>query len=615
LESLEDRCLLSISAMANTIAPIEGAPFSGLIGTFTSTRSGARPSDFNVTISWGDAGAGSGTVTQEGNGTFDISANHTYAEAGHYNTSLIVSDAVALEGATASGNANVADAALNAQGINFGATEQQQFSGGVATFTDANPDSTTADFSATINWGDGVASPGTVSQPGGAGTTYLVSGTHTYPADGMFAVTVQIADVAGSTATANSTATVANSAVATIQATGASFNGMEAQAFNNVTVATFTDSLAGQTAADYTAQIDWRDGQTTAGAVTQKPDGSFTVTGSHTYAADGTVKPLVTIQDINHAQNNDSAVATATVTDAPLNGAAVAVNVAHGVVVTNQLVATFTDTAPAEPVPNYSASINWGDGTAASAGTITFANGTFSVSGTHTYATPGKYNLGVTINDQGGASVAVNPNAVIGSQNERFVAHAYLDLLGRPVDAGGLAYWSNRLDQGLNRGVFVLILEGTTEYRTKLVDTFYRAYLGRPGDQGGLSFFATFLGSGGTVEQVKAILLGSQEYLQNHPDFLGSLFQDVLGRPIEQTARDAFNRLMQQGASRTQVALIVVSSSEAEARVVQALYQTFVHRPADQAGLNFYVNALQHGARFEAVVADIVGSQEYYNQV
>ena len=158
-------------------------------------------------------------------------------------------------------------------------------------------------------------------------------------------------------------------------------------------------------------------------------------------------------------------------------------------------------------------------------------------------------------------------------------------------------------------------MEGTTEYRTKLVDTFYRAYLGRPGDQGGLSFFATFLGSGGTVEQVKAILLGSQEYLQNHPDFLGSLFQDVLGRPIEQAARDAFNRLMQQGASRTQVALIVVSSAEAEARVVQGLYQTFVHRPADQAGLNFYVNALQHGARFEAVVADIVGSQEYYNQV
>ena len=44
------------------------------------------------------------------------------------------------------------------------------FKGQVASFTDANPVSTIADFTATIDWGDGTPlTAGTVSQPGGVG--------------------------------------------------------------------------------------------------------------------------------------------------------------------------------------------------------------------------------------------------------------------------------------------------------------------------------------------------------------------------------------------------------------------------------------------------------------
>ena len=85
---------------------------------------------------------------------------------------------------------------------------------------------------------------------------------------------------------------------------------------------------------------------------------------------------------------------------------------ANGVVVNNQLVATFTDTAPPEPVANYSASINWGDGTAASAGTITFANGTFSVNGTHTYATPGNFDISIAVS-KGSESLSATGTADI----------------------------------------------------------------------------------------------------------------------------------------------------------------------------------------------------------
>ena len=52
------------------------------------------------------------------------------------------------------------------------------------------------------------------------------------------------------------------------------------------TVATFTDSNSGDQAGGFTSSINWGDGTTTAGTVTGG-DGSFTVSGGHTYADGG----------------------------------------------------------------------------------------------------------------------------------------------------------------------------------------------------------------------------------------------------------------------------------------------------------------------------------------
>jgi hypothetical protein len=75
--------------------------------------------------------------------------------------------------------------------------------GPVATFTDANTaTSSTADFTATIDWGDGSApSAGTVT---GSAGSYTVSGSHSYTATGPFTVKAHIADDGGSTADATS---------------------------------------------------------------------------------------------------------------------------------------------------------------------------------------------------------------------------------------------------------------------------------------------------------------------------------------------------------------------------------------------------------------------------
>src|SRR3954447_20944337 len=79
----------------------------------------------------------------------------------------------------------------------------------LVSFTDANPRAPLGDFTATIDWGDGTTSPGTISQPGGPGTTFVVAGTHTYARPGTSAVVVSILDVGGSKTTATATVNVA----------------------------------------------------------------------------------------------------------------------------------------------------------------------------------------------------------------------------------------------------------------------------------------------------------------------------------------------------------------------------------------------------------------------
>ena len=75
------------------------------------------------------------------------------------------------------------------------------------------------------------------------------------------------------------------------------------------------------------------------------------------------------------------------------------INATQGVAVT-ATVATFIDYDDTKTAASFTASINWGDGTAPTAGTIT-ANGSggFNVNGTHTYASAGTFNVDTQIVD------------------------------------------------------------------------------------------------------------------------------------------------------------------------------------------------------------------------
>jgi hypothetical protein len=67
----------------------------------------------------------------------------------------------------------------------------------VATFTDGDSKALPADFSVSILWGDGTPADATtaiITQPGGPGTTFMVTATHFYARKGIFAVQVTVTD-------------------------------------------------------------------------------------------------------------------------------------------------------------------------------------------------------------------------------------------------------------------------------------------------------------------------------------------------------------------------------------------------------------------------------------
>ena len=93
-------------------------------------------------------------------------------------------------------------------GFSFTGPAGSTVGGTVATITDPNLSATPSAYSATINWGDGSTSPGTIT--GGNGS-FTVAGSHSYSAGGSYPVAVTITAIG----TNQGSSTVADSAVIT----------------------------------------------------------------------------------------------------------------------------------------------------------------------------------------------------------------------------------------------------------------------------------------------------------------------------------------------------------------------------------------------------------------
>lgn len=398
---------------------------------------------------------------------------------------------------------------------------------------------------------------------------------------------------------------------------------VEGTAFTGV-VASFTDGDPAAQAADFTAMITWGDGHTSAGTIAANASGGFAVSGTNTYSLAGVFPVSVVVTDTN--TTNDPGGSTVTIAssahvgDAPLAATGMDLGISQGLTVSNAVVATFTDAGGPQAVGHYTATINWGDGTASIAGVITVAGTTFSVAGNHTYGAPGRRTITVSIADTDGSTASASANAVVGGTNQRFVSQVYLDLLQHLPDANGLAFWSSLLTAGATRSQVVAGIESTQEYRRQVVGQVFSSLLHRTPDQAGLTFFDTFLGAGGKTEQVEALIAGSAEFFQTqaggtNAGFVSAIFQNFLHRAPDAATQTMFLQELTQGASRGQVATQLLNTSEFRQVLVGDYFQRFLNRPADPAGSAALANLLAQGATDETVIALILSSNEFLGKL
>jgi hypothetical protein len=205
----------AIVASGTSFTATEGKPFVGQkVASFCDPDPMSTAAEYNAIIDWGDTTSsppppvnivptGPGPCGSGTGQTFDVTGDHTYTEENTYTLAVTITDVDTPSNTkTVKSFARVSDAAIHAT-CAAAPVSTQSFSGSTARFTDDNSFATSADFSATIAWGDASSSPPPpVTISGGPGSgPYTVKGTHTYSSTGLFTITTTITDDGGATDT------------------------------------------------------------------------------------------------------------------------------------------------------------------------------------------------------------------------------------------------------------------------------------------------------------------------------------------------------------------------------------------------------------------------------
>jgi virginiamycin B lyase len=456
---------------------VQFAGFSDLsdpLVSFSTSVAHASPADFTATIDWGDGTAATpGTVELQpfffgpvfpavipfrmGPYTeFSVSGSHTYAQPGTYTARVKVTDGFGLS--------TVLTHQVTVLSPPFGLVPQPvntsvvgpSFPGDVLTVGRLYaPPGTSPDLSGdsvTIDWGDGTTTAGSLDPalfffplaaqppigypgwPTGQLPIAFVTGKHHYTSPGDFTVTFTVTDTQHHAQTATTTAHVAADYVSLSPGYAWATAGSPV---SGVGLANLAVADTAATPGGYAATIDWGDGTVSAGTLVPlaQPFGDglahFTIQGDHTYAHAGVYAYTVTVTRVG---GGTLASTTGSITAQDPSQFQVASFAPLLYATTGQPFAgnlpSFTSYNPNATTADYTAVIDWGDGTQPTPGVVirdpwftsfspTLGQTVFDVVGAHTFAHAGTYTAKVTITQRDGktsqelAQVVVSDTPVI----------------------------------------------------------------------------------------------------------------------------------------------------------------------------------------------------------
>jgi Cysteine-rich secretory protein family/Domain of unknown function (DUF4214) len=197
-----------------------------------------------------------------------------------------------------------------------------------------------------------------------------------------------------------------------------------------------------------------------------------------------------------------------------------------------------------------------------------------------------------------------------------YVSKVYSDLLGRRPDPAGQQQWTNQLMYGAARDAVANSITSSAEFRSRLISNSYADFLGRGADPAGLQHWLTLMANGWTIQQMESGFISSAEFYAqaggNDAGWVRKLYREVLGREASSAEVASWTAAVQRGATRSQVAMGFLLSTEDLSSTVDGYYRWLLRRGLDPVGQSAWVQAIQRGTRVEQIIGGIIASPEYF---
>jgi hypothetical protein len=198
-----------------------------------------------------------------------------------------------------------------------------------------------------------------------------------------------------------------------------------------------------------------------------------------------------------------------------------------------------------------------------------------------------------------------------------FLQQLYLDVLGRPIDSGGAAFFGAALAAGESRAHVLGDLLGSTEYNLRQIDSVIRLYFGafaRCPDAGGLQAWSNALHAGViTLASAGDLFAGSAEFSQeygslNNTQFVQQIYVNTLGRQPDSAGLTNCVTYLNAGGSRGAVLVGLSESPEGRANLadpveIVRLYYLLLQRTPTPAEFQSWLGFLQGSDQTDALFA------------
>ncbi|HET6882571.1 MAG TPA: DUF4214 domain-containing protein [Pirellulales bacterium] len=344
--------------------------------------------------------------------------------------------------------------------------------------------------------------------------------------------------------------------------------------------------------------------------------GSYTITGSHTYAEESATPLTVNVRVYETISGLTQSVIgastdTMTVADAPLSAGTVSVQVGEPEHVTvasvtttaalTGLTATFTDANPDAAASDFTANINWGDGTT-TAGSVSAEDGGFRVFGTHVYGRTLELVqrkesdiITVTVDDNGGSTSTMTAKRPESSHHGGGNAGTvFKTLLGRSADNAAMSYYSSKLANGVTLDdVAASITDSDEFYINQVIQPVYKQVLGRAATTDETDALLKK-----TPHEGRRTLEGQITLTRDMPaqgadantfgQWLDLVFQADNGRTADKSAQMYFYSQFQSGKSPLEISMEIADSPESTSRLINAEFNQFGNRSPTKEELQYW---------------------------